>query len=253
MRILYFDCFAGISGDMALGAFLDLGVSLTDLQEAVAGLGIRDLSLGGEKIAKKGIAGTSVRITFPEDPQPHRTFQDICELLEKSSLPDKVKEKSRQVFDLLARAEGKIHGKAPDKIHFHEVGALDSLVDIVGCVTAVEMLNPAKIISSPLPFSRGQVHCAHGVLPLPAPATLEICTERSIPMTPPPLDVMGELVTPTGAALLATLADSFGFIPPLRVQGVGYGAGTKDFPFANLLRILLVEEDPSIASSGRLC
>ncbi len=250
MRILYFDCFAGISGDMALGALMDLGVSSADLQEAVAGLGIKDLSLRGEKATKKGITGTAARISFPVDPQPHRTFQDICDMLDKSSLSDGIKAKSRQVFALLARAEGKIHGKSPDEIHFHEVGALDSLVDVVGCVAAIEIVKPAKIISSPLPFSRGQVRCAHGLLPLPAPATLEICTERSIPMTPPPLDVEGELVTPTGAALLAALADSFGSPPPLRVQRVGYGAGTKDFPFPNLLRLLVAEEEPGTSPFG---
>lgn len=249
MSILYFDCFAGISGDMALGAFMDLGVSSEELQEVVARLGIKDLRLRGEKTSKKGITGTAARISFPADPQPHRTFQDICDLLHKSSLSDGIKAKSRQVFTLLARAESKIHGKSPNEIHFHEVGALDSLVDVVGCVAAIEIVKPAKIISSPLPFSRGQVRCAHGLLPLPAPATLEICTERSIPMTPPPLDVEGELVTPTGAALLAALADSFGSPPPLRVQRVGYGAGTKDFLFPNLLRLLLAEDETGTSPS----
>lgn len=250
MRILYFDCFAGISGDMTLGAFLDLGIDPKELQEAVAGLGIKGLALTGEKTAKKGIAGTAARITVPADPQPHRTLQDICHILDNAALTEGIKERSRQVFTLLARAEGKIHGKSPDTIHFHEVGALDSLVDIVGCAAALELLKPDKILASPLPFCRGQVRCAHGLLPLPAPATLEICAERSIPMTPPPMDVTGELVTPTGAALLATFADSFGPPPAMRVERMGYGAGTVDFPFPNLLRLLLASEEPLGALAG---
>ncbi len=241
MKILYCDCFAGISGDMTLGALLDLGADLEEVQAALKGLGFAHLSLKATKTAKRGIAATKIHISFPVDPQPHRTFRDILAILEAAPLTDGVKEKSCRVFSLLARAEGKIHGKDPEEVHFHEVGALDSLVDIVGSVVALETLKPQKILASALPFSKGQIRCAHGILPLPAPATLEICREAAIPMVPPPMDVAGELVTPTGAALVAALADSFGPVPPLRVKAVGYGAGTKDFPFPNVLRLMLAE------------
>ncbi len=241
MTLLYFDCYAGISGDMTLGALLDLGADLGEVQKALAGLKIAGLSLQVKKVSKRGIGASALEISFPADPQPHRSFRHIRSLLDSAPLPERVKERSLQVFRLLARAEGKIHGQDPEEVHFHEVGSLDSLVDIVGSAAALETLKPHRVLASPLPYSRGKVSCSHGILPLPAPATLEICRQNRIPLVPPPLDVEGELVTPTGAALAAALADSFGPPPPLVPRAVGYGAGTRDFPFPNLLRVILAD------------
>lgn len=241
MTLLYLDCYAGISGDMTLGALLDLGADLAEVRKVLAALKIDGLSLEVKRVSKKGVGASALEINFPPDPQPHRSFRDIRALLAAASLPEGVRERSLQVFGLLARAEGKIHGRDPEEVHFHEVGSLDSLVDIVGSTAALETLKPQRVLASPLPYSRGKVSCSHGILPLPAPATLEICRENRIPLIPPPLDVEGELVTPTGAALAAVLAQGFGPPPPLVVRAVGYGAGTKDFPFPNLLRAVLAE------------
>ena len=242
MSFLYFDCFSGISGDMTLGALLDLGVETAKLQKEIDKLGITNLSVTATKTSKNSLAGTAIRIDFPTEKQPHRTFSSISSLLEKSTLSPGVKEKSRRIFSLLATVEGKIHGKSPSEVHFHEVGALDSLVDIVGSVIALEMLGVKKIMSSPLPFSRGFVRATHGLLPLPAPATAELCRLKKIPQCKPPLDIQEELVTPTGAAILGALAESFGPPPPMLIQKIGYGAGQKNFPFPNLLRLFLAEK-----------
>lgn len=241
MKVLYFDCFSGISGDMTLGALLDVGLSVSQLQKEIDKLGINGLKITAQKTQKLGITGTNVVIEFPEDKQPHRNLNNISQLINKSTLKDKVKKNSIKIFELLAQAEGLIHGKPPEKVHFHEVGALDSLADIVGSAVALDLLNIDKIISSPLPFNRGYVKAAHGLLPLPAPATAEIYRMKNIPLVRPPQEIAMELVTPTGAAILGALAEEFGPPPPIEVKAIGYGTGKKDFPFPNMLRVFLAE------------
>ncbi len=243
MKTLYFDCFSGISGDMALGALLDLGVELEKLRQELNKIGLVGLAITTTETFKKGIRGCKANVRYSGPAQPHRSYKDICSLLDRSLLSPKVKETSLKVFDLLARAEGGIHGKPPEEVHFHEVGAADSLADIVGCAVALEMLGIEKITASPLPVCRGFVEAAHGLLPLPAPAALEICLQKNIPLAAPPLEVKEELVTPTGAALLGALVAEFSPTPSGTPLAVGYGAGDNDFPFPNLLRLLLFQED----------
>jgi uncharacterized protein (TIGR00299 family) protein len=236
MRIAFFDCFAGISGDMILGALVDVGVDIGALREALSGLPISGYEITHTRVLKRGIAATSVSVHCQE-PQTHRNLQDIIRLLSESTLPPQVINRSIQTFRRLAQAEAKVHGTTPDQIHFHEVGAVDSIIDIVGCMIGLEWLGISEIKASRIPMSYGRIECTHGILPLPAPATMELL--RGVPTFPSGLE--GELVTPTGAALLTTLANHFGDIPPLTIDRVGYGAGQKDFPIANVLRLIIGE------------
>lgn len=236
MRIAYFDCFSGISGDMVLGALLDLGVPSEVLFEDLRKIPLTGYAVRAVKEHRGLISGTRVLIEVNE--QPHRLLGDIEELIQRSNLDEGIQEKIRGVFRKLALAESRVHQVPVSEIHFHEVGAVDSILDIAGAVIGLEYLQVAQIWSSPVPLGRGFVKTHHGLLPLPAPATVQLL--EGIP-------VYGskearELVTPTGAALLATLVESFGSIPEMTLQSSGYGVG-KD-PAAdppNLLRILVGE------------
>lgn len=220
-----------------LGALLDAGTPVDELL-----LGLKTLPLSGwdlkvERVRKGSIVATSVSISFDSDNQPERRLSDIEDILTRSQLPDGVKEQSLKIFRLLAEAEAKVHGVGVDEIHFHEIGAVDSIIDIVGTIYSLHLLGVHEVYASPLPFSRGRVETVHGELPVPAPATIEIL--QGIPVYP--LDIEAELVTPTGAALLKALAKGFGAPPPFTPMRVGYGAGKKDLPFPNILRVIIGE------------
>lgn len=236
MVIAYFDCFTGISGDMALGALLDAGAPLDELLSGLKTMSLSGWDLKVERVRKNAIAATSVSVIVTEG-QPERKLSDVESIIIGSQLPDIVKERSLEIFRLLAQAEAKVHGVSADEVHFHEIGAVDSIVDIVGVVYALHLLGVQTVYASALPFSRGRVKMAHGELPVPAPATMELLC--GIPTYP--LDIDAELVTPTGAALLKALAKSFGAPPSFTPRKVGYGAGKRDLPFPNVLRVVVGE------------
>jgi uncharacterized protein (TIGR00299 family) protein len=233
--IAYFDCFSGISGDMTLGAFIDLGVSSEWLKAQFEALPVSGFELAVEKVTRNGICAKNVEIQIKED-AGSRNYKEIIGIIEKSSLSSKVKETSLSIFEKIAEAEAKIHGCPKEQVHFHEVGGIDALVDIVGTALCVEYLKIEKVMASPIPLGRGFVDCAHGTLPLPAPATLDILKGVPIYGTKIP----HELVTPTGAAIIVTLADSFEEMPDMFIEKTGYGAGKHTFEgIPNLLRIVM--------------
>lgn len=233
MTIAYFDCFSGISGDMILGALVDLGLDVEDLASTLSSLDLEEFRLETREVSSYGLRATKVDVIVP-DSVLVRTFNNIRDLIENSALPQRVKATSMEIFMRLASAESVVHGKPIDQVHFHEVGAVDSIVDIVGSAYGVHALGITEVFSSPLPMGHGMIKTAHGALPVPAPAVLEILQDtptygRGIPT---------EIVTPTGAAVIKTLATSFGVAPLMRIDRVGCGAGTKDIGVPNLLRVV---------------
>ncbi|MGB9885585.1 MAG: nickel pincer cofactor biosynthesis protein LarC [Moorellales bacterium] len=238
MRVAYLDCFSGLSGDMFLGALVDAGLSASDLEAAVAGLPVRGCRLSFGRVRRGAIVATRVRVQVTE-PQPARRLEDILAVLEGSRLSPSVLARSRAVFSRLVAAEAKVHGVPPEEAHLHEVGAVDALVDVVGAVAGLERLGIEQLWVSPLPCPRGWVAAAHGRLPVPAPAVLELL--RGVPVYG--VEEETELVTPTGAALAVELAAGFGPLPPMRLERVGYGAGERELTHPNVLRLLLGETD----------
>ena len=232
---VYLDCFSGISGDMLLGALLDCGLSEEALHAELKKLDLEPFTLKVSKQTRQSIGALSVQITSATD-QQFRNLGTISDLLERSGLDQTITERALKVFRRLAEAEAKVHGKPVDEIHFHEVGALDTIIDIVGVIAGLHLLGITTIHCSPLPLGRGFVDCAHGTLPLPAPAVCELLENIPVVGT----ETYQELVTPTGAALVAELTDRFGPLPPMIVSTTGYGAG--DSPGSsgrpNLLRII---------------
>ncbi|MBM3802293.1 MAG: nickel pincer cofactor biosynthesis protein LarC [Acidimicrobiia bacterium] len=254
MSILRFDCFSGISGDMILGSLLDLGLSLDDLRASLEKLNVRNYSIGARKVVKAGVAATKFDVAIGEE-KSHRHLSHILGIIEGSSLASCVKERAVAIFRRLAEAEAKVHGTTPEKVHFHEVGAIDAIVDIVGACIGFELLGIESIHCSPLNVGSGTVESAHGILPVPAPGTAELL--KGIPIYSN--HVPGELVTPTGAAIVSTLADGFGALPGVTICGIGYGAGSKDFKgSANVLRVLRCEaaeaakRESSLAATDRV-
>ena len=237
MRIAYFDCFSGISGDMCLGALISAGVDFDRLKEELTKLPVEGYALRWEKVKRNGITSANFFVDMLDVEQPERRLADIHGIIDRSELPEEVKEKSKAVFNRLAVAEAAVHDTTPDHIHFHEVGAVDAIVDIVGTVLGLHLLGVRKVYASPLPMGRGFIKCMHGIIPSPAPATLEVL--QGIPIYGTGIE--GELVTPTGAALISTLAESFTSLPPLTVSKIGYGAGKKMMAHPNLLRLILGE------------
>ncbi|MDQ2717693.1 MAG: nickel pincer cofactor biosynthesis protein LarC [Chloroflexota bacterium] len=231
----YLDCHSGISGDMFLGAALDAGLALDTLKEELGRLPLEGYRLELEPFHDKGIRGARFIVHLTEQEQPARHLSEIVVLLHASTLSPRVREMALAIFQRLAEAEAAVHGTTIEEVHFHEVGAVDALVDIVGAAIAVDALNIAQLYASPLPLTSGHVRSAHGLLPVPAPATLEILRRVQAPWRPCPVE--GELVTPTGAAILATLA-SFQ-VPALTIERTGYGFGQKQFPWPNCLRLCL--------------
>jgi len=233
--IAYLDCHSGISGDMFLGAMLDAGLSLDTLREALAGLPITGYQLTLEPFHDRGIRGSRFNVLVEGLAQPVRHLADIVALLDASTLSPRVRQSARSIFQCLAEAEATVHGSSIAEVHFHEVGAVDALVDIVGAAIAVETLGISQLYASPLPLTSGHVQAAHGLLPIPAPATLEILRRVAAPWRPCPIE--GELVTPTGAAILATLARFE--TPAITIERVGNGFGQKKLPWPNCLRLCL--------------
>lgn len=241
-NILYLDCFSGVSGDMLLGALLHAGLDETHLRTELDKLKLTGLELTVNETKSQSIAAIAVHISSSVN-QELRTLPDIIALLEASDLDDEISQRSIAVFTLLAEAEARVHGTTAEKIHFHEVGAIDTIVDIVGALIGIRYFKVGKLICSPLPMGRGFVDCAHGRLPLPAPAVCHLLEKVPTYGT----EIEKELVTPTGAALVKTLADSFGKQPGMTITQTGYGAGSHVLPHKqpNLLRLILGQAQQS--------
>jgi len=237
MKIAYFDCFSGISGDMAVGALLDAGLKVEALEKELKKLGLSGYQLEVNKVVKKGISATQFKVKIKEE-GVERRFRDILDILEKSKLDEEVKRETKKIFFNMAQAESKIHQKDIDKIHFHEIGGLDSIIDITSAVIGVKTLGIEEIYSSALPVGKGFVKCAHGLIPVPAPATLELL--KNIPIYSGGIE--SEMITPTGAAIISTLAKNFGERPLMKIERIGYGAGEKEFAIPNLLRVSIGEK-----------
>jgi hypothetical protein len=235
-RVLYFDCFSGISGDMALGALLDAGLSLDALRTELSKLPVDGWSIDATREMRGYLSGTRALVDAPEQ-HVHRHLADVREIIDRSSLSEAVKQRSIHIFSLLAQAEGTIHGISANEVHFHEVGALDAIVDIVGVVAGLALMGVEAIYASPLPLGTGWTTAAHGALPIPAPATLSLLAAAKAPIVPD--ETPFELVTPTGAALLAGLATFRR--PAMRVTAVGYGLGKRDLERPNALRVWVGE------------
>jgi uncharacterized protein (TIGR00299 family) protein len=236
MRIAYLDCFSGISGDMFIGSLLDAGLPFEQIQGTLSGLKLSGYRIAATPEERNHIFGTRFSVTLEEADQATRHLDDIRQILEDSDLPLPVIQRSIQVFENLAEIEGDIHHISADKVHFHEVGAVDSIVDIVATVAGMELLGIEKVFASRIPVGSGIITSAHGRIPIPSPATLALL--KDIPIYSSGQDV--EMVTPTGAALISSLCSSFGPMPPMVVAQVGYGVGSRrlsDRP--NLLRILI--------------
>lgn len=241
MRVAYLDCFSGISGDMFLGALIHAGLDVDRLRASLAGLGVPGFSIEAERTWRDAMEGVLCHVRIADDaPKPHRGLQDIKAILSASSLDPWVKERATSVFTHLARAEAKVHGTTEDEVHFHEVGALDAIVDIVGACAGLRLLGVDEVWSSAVSLGTGFARCDHGMMPVPVPATLELLRGAPLKFT----GIEGELVTPTGAALLSTLATRIGAVPSLVVSSIGYGFGTRIRPDGppNALRILIGEE-----------
>jgi pyridinium-3,5-bisthiocarboxylic acid mononucleotide nickel chelatase len=277
-RVLYLDCFSGISGDMFLGLSVDLGVPLATLKRRLSRLRLKGYSLASHRVQRSGLWGTQVEVRIPRPRgaagkghhhagfhahpgphashahehsghEPHRGLREIRKIVLGAGLPEATTSRALRVFQTLVEAEARVHRVPLQQVHLHEVGALDAIVDIVGACICLEELGVDRVIASPLPTGSGIIHCEHGIFPVPAPATVEILKGK-------PLyggSFEGELVTPTGAALVATFADEFGPVPPLRVDQVGYGAGRRDpADHPNLLRGLLGSLDEPAALLERV-
>jgi uncharacterized protein (TIGR00299 family) protein len=235
MRIAYFDCFSGASGDMILGAMIDAGLSPQRLREELGKLRIPTIHLKSKKVLKAGLAATQVTVAGRNEKRSHRNLKEILRIVERSGVEAEVKEKSKEIFERIASVEGKIHRMPMEEIHFHELGGLDSIVDIVGSVWGIRQLGIEKIYVSKVNVGGGFVKCEHGILPVPAPATLSLIKGRPIYSS----GVERELFTPTGAAILTTLGSEFGLMPLINVERIGHGAGRDDLSHPNLLRLII--------------
>lgn len=236
MRIAYFDCFSGISGDMILGALIDAGLDLHQLESELRKLNISGYTLNAEKTTRKGISGIRFLVHTEED-HTERHLRDIEEIIDDSDLSEDIKVSSKAIFNELAHIEAKIHNKNPGEVHFHEIGGLDSIIDIIGSLLGMKLLGIETVYASRIPVGTGFVECDHGTLPLPAPATLELL--KGIPICA--IGMEKELVTPTGIAILKHVTKGFGFIPEMRIHRIGYGAGSREMKIPNLLRVWVGE------------
>lgn len=235
MKICYFDAFSGISGDMTVGALIDAGAPFAEVKAALESLHT-GASFEVEKTSRRGVAASKFRVYLPEAPQKHRHLHHILEMIDRAPLSARAKGTASTVFQRLGEAEAQVHGVPIQKVHFHEVGAADSIADIVGASVALDLLNVEEVHVSPVNVGSGTVKTEHGILPVPAPATANLLQGKPIYSRGPEM----ELTTPTGAALAAALAQSFGPLPAMRISGIGHGAGDRDFPTqANVLRVLI--------------
>jgi len=245
MRLLYFDCIAGISGDMALGALIDAGADLEPIRKGLEGLPVESFELDVEQVESGGIRATKVNVRTSTDGLI-RTYASIRSLLDMAEMPLDAKAMAQRIFRRLAEAEAVVHRRDLDQVTFHEVGAVDSIVDIVGTSLALASLKVDRVFASAVPTGMGMVKTEHGLLPIPAPAVMELL--RGAPIYSRNVSV--ELVTPTGAAILAALVEGFGEIPHMRIEHVGYGAGSARLDFPNVVRVVVGEADPSATAAA---
>lgn len=244
MKIAYFDCLSGISGDMTLGALVDAGVDLNELQSGIDSLGLPSCQLRTEEVRKKGFRATNLTVAH-EPEHAHRHLHHITEMIDGSTLTPRQRDLAKRIFTKLGEAEAKVHGSTIEKVHFHEVGAVDSIADIVGAAIGLDLLGVERIVCSPIPTGHGFVKIAHGRVSIPAPATAELL--KGIPLAA--CDIEAELTTPTGAAIVATVADDFGPLPPMKIETIAYGAGDRDMEQqANVLRLMVGEATDHLAS-----
>ena len=248
-RALYFDCFSGISGDMALGALLDAGLPLDALKQALGSLALGNVELSAEKVLRAGVSATKFSVRDLAEPNadpghhPHRHLPKIFKMIDESALSAGARDRAKAMFQRLGEAEAAIHQMPVEKVHLHEVGALDSIIDIVGIVFAMEWAAADRVVCSPLNVGGGMVHAAHGHFPVPAPATVKLLGGAPIYSGA----IQKELVTPTGALIATTFAAGFGPIPAMTVEKVGYGAGDRDEPSTpNVLRVLIGTETAAL-------
>ena len=235
MTLAYFDCASGISGDMFLGALVDAGLPIRDLAAAIESLGIEGLTLSAAKVTRLGISATKVDVVAPHE-HAHRHLSDIEAIIDASGLSDATRDRAKRIFQRVAAAEAKVHNTSIHEVHFHEVGALDSIADIVGAAAGIELLGIDRCVFSGIAVGSGTVKSAHGVLPVPAPATAEILIGVPIRET----GETGELATPTGAAIARELAEAFAPLPGMTIRATGYGAGTREGKTAaNVLRVFI--------------
>jgi uncharacterized protein (TIGR00299 family) protein len=237
MRIAYLDCLSGISGDMTLGALVDAGVDLAALNAAVGSLGLPDCRLTAREVSRQGFRATQVTVeSRPE--HVHRHLAQILQMIDAGRLTDPQKDTARRIFTRLAEVEAKVHGTTVEEVHFHEVGAADSIADVVAAAVGWDLLGVDRIVASPIPTGTGTVKIAHGVCSIPAPATAELL--KGVPLAES--SIRHELTTPTGAAIVTTLADRFGPLPSMTILDIGYGAGGRDLEEQpNVLRLLVGE------------
>ena len=235
MKVAYLDCPSGISGDMTLAALVDAGADLAQIQAGIDSLGMPGCRIVVEEVKRKGFRALHVTVEYPPE-HAHRHLHHITAMIDRSRLSDRQKDFAGRIFRRLAEAEAKVHGTTIEKVHFHEVGAVDSIADIVGAAIGWDLLGVERIVASPIPTGHGFVTIAHGRCSIPAPATAELLT--GVPLAKS--EVEAELTTPTGAAIVATLAESFGPVPPMKISRIGYGAGTRELPEqANVLRLMV--------------
>jgi pyridinium-3,5-bisthiocarboxylic acid mononucleotide nickel chelatase len=245
VRVAYFDCIAGISGDMTLAALVDCGADLDAIREGLAALPLEPYEIEASEIETHGLRAARIDVRAPTTPLI-RTYSSIRMLLDAADLPAQVLTTAQRIFRRLAEAEARVHRKEVELVTFHEVGGIDSIVDIVGTSIALDLLGIERVFSSPIPTGTGMVRTDHGLLPLPAPAVVELL--RGAPMYS--RQVSAELVTPTGAAILSAVAEGYGGLPLMEVEAAGYGAGSTDVGFPNVLRVLVGEESERRGEAG---
>ncbi|WP_284645006.1 nickel pincer cofactor biosynthesis protein LarC [Paenibacillus silviterrae] len=244
MKILYLDCFSGISGDMTLGALVDAGADRSYIEEELKKIKIEPFALEWKRVNKRGISALKLDVLLDPHtpPKHHRHYSEIVDIITRAGFSERTVKLSLAIFEKIAISEAKIHDIPVERVHFHEVGAIDSIVDVIGAALAIDSLGIEKIYSSPVPLGSGTVHCDHGIYPVPAPATLEMM--RGLPIVPTSYSL--EMTTPTGAGIISGLVDEFARgLPPMIVDSIGYGAGTRDLPNQpNVLRVVVGESDP---------
>ena len=248
MKTLYFDCFAGASGDMILGAMVSAGVDPNFLREQLSRLRVSGFSIDFETVNRSGLSATYARVETAHE-HSHRSLTDIKEIIGGSDLSSAVKERAVQIFTRLAEAEARVHNEPIDHVHFHEVGALDAIVDVVGAAICFDALQIERFVCSPLHVGSGMVKMAHGQFPIPPPAVTELL--KGVPFYA--TEIKGELLTPTGAAIITTVCSDYGPIPEMKTETTGYGAGTREYQdFPNVLRVMLGETESTNATDEGL-
>ncbi|MCG8584277.1 MAG: nickel pincer cofactor biosynthesis protein LarC [Pirellulales bacterium] len=243
-RIAYLDCASGISGDMTLGALVDAGADPAAMQDAIDSLGLPSCRLVTEEVKKAGFRALQMNVNY-EPEHAHRHLHHIVDMIDGSSATDRAKSLAKQIFQIIGEAEAKVHGTTIQKVHFHEVGAVDSIADVVGTAVGFDLLDVERVTASPIPTGHGYIQIAHGRTSIPAPATAEILAGVPLAET----EIEGELTTPTGAAIVKTLCQEFGPLPAMSIEAIGYGAGQRDYDtHPNLLRLIIGQTQNAVAS-----